>query len=238
MYSIYYGDNKIEFNIQRKDVKNINLTVKPNLEVMVSANNQVPLAYIKEFVHAKAKWIESHLNYYEKNQSIDQGQKEYVNGESFRYLGRQYRLKVFQSENEEVKYYRGYIQLYINDLNNITKKAALMEDWYEERSKIIFKDSLRRMHALVKAYNISLPELGIRKMKSRWGSCYPEKNRIILNRSLIKAPRDCIDYVALHELIHFKFEKHDGDFFRLLDILMPDWKGKKKILDEVVVREL
>lgn len=238
MYSIDYGDNKIDFNIQRKDVKNINLTVKPNLEVMVSANNQVPLEYIKEFVYSKAKWIEHHLNYYEKNQSIDQGEKEYVNGESFRYLGRQYRLKVFKSENEDVKYYRGYIHLYIYDLNDIKKKAKLIEDWYEQRSKVIFNDSLQRMHILVKTYDLNFPDLDIRKMKSRWGSCYLEENRIILNSSLIKAPRDCIDYVVLHELIHFKYEKHDGDFFRLLDILMPDWKEKKKILDEIVVREL
>lgn len=238
MHSIYYGDNKIEFYIQRKDVKNINLTVKPNLEIMVSANKEVPLDYIKEFVYSKAKWIEGHLNYYQKNLSIDQGEKEYINGESFRYLGKQYRLKVFESLEEGVKYYRGYIHLYISNLNDIKKKEALIEEWYEIRSEIIFNDSLKRMHGLVKAYDIGIPKLDIRQMRSRWGSCYPEDNRIILNRSLIKAPKDCIDYVVLHELIHFKFEKHDGDFFRLLDILMPGWEEKKKILDEVVVREL
>ena len=113
-----------------------------------------------------------------------------------------------------------------------------MDDWYRERSKIIFKDSLDRMYDLIKAYNIDYPELNIRKMKSRWGTCYPNKNKIILNRVLIKAPKDCIDYVVLHELIHFKHKNHGNDFYRLLDILMPDWQSKKKILDEVIVREL
>lgn len=238
MYSICYGDNKIEFQIRRKDVKNINLTVKPNLEVSVSANDEVPLEYIKDFVYSKAKWIKKHLNYYEKIQGIDQGEKEYVNGESFRYLGKQYRLKVFKSPDEGVKYFRGYIHLYIDDIDNFKKRELLMENWYEEKSRIIFKESLDRMYNLVKFYNIGFPELSIRKMKNRWGTCYPNRNKIILNKVLIKAPKDCIDYVILHELAHFKYKGHGNDFYRFISILMPDWRDKKKILDEVIVREL
>lgn len=231
-------ERKKNFTVTRKQVKNINLRVKPNLEVLVSANDDVPLEYIKEFVQSKAKWINKNLNYYKKTGDIEQGEKEYVNGESFRYLGRQYRLKTFKSEEEKVKYFRGYIHLYTNDLNDLQQKEILMENWYEERSKIIFKDSLKRMYDLVKSYDIEYPILDIRKMKTRWGSCHPNSNKIILNSSLIKAPKDCIDYVVLHELIHFKYKNHSNEFYRLLDILMADWKEKKKILDEVVVREL
>ncbi len=238
MYNIDYGNRKINFTVTRKDVKNINLRVNPNLEVLISANESVPLDYIKDFIISKAKWIDKRLEYYEQTQDIMQGEKDYVSGESFRYLGRQYRLKVFKDDDEKVKYFRGYIHLYINDLEDFRKKEQLIERWYEERSQIIFKDSLHRMYDLIKSYNIEYPQMDIRKMSSRWGSCYTESNKIILNSSLIKAPRDCIDYVVLHELIHFKYKNHTNDFYRLLDILMPDWKEKKKILDEVVVREL
>lgn len=238
MYSICYGDKEIKFTLIRKNVKNINLTVKPNSEVVVSANDGVPLEYIKEFVSSKAKWVDRNLSYYKKTENIEQGIKEYVNGESFRYLGRQYRLKVFKSSEELVKYFRGYLHLYTEDLGNYYKKQGLVEKWYEERSIVIFNDSLDRMHNIVKPYDIEYPTLDIRKMRSRWGSCYPESNKIILNSSLIKAPKDCIDYVVLHELIHFKYKNHTNEFYRLLDILMPDWRDKKKILDEVVVREL
>lgn len=238
MYSICYGNEKIRFDIERKNVKNINLRVKPNLEVSVSANDDVPLEYIKEFVTSKAKWINRNLDYYKKTEKIDQGKKEYINGESFRYLGRQYRLKTFESEEEIVKYFRGYIHLYTNDLFELDQKENLIENWYKERSEIIFKDSLNRMYHVVKSYNIEYPKLNIRKMKSRWGSCYPDRNMITLNRVLIKAPKDCIDYVVLHELIHLKYKNHGNEFYRLLDILMPDWRDKKKILDEDIVREL
>lgn len=238
MYSICYGGNEIKFQVKRKNVKNINLTVKPNLEVLVSANERVPLKLIKDFVYSKAKWIEKNLNYYEKTRSLGPVEKEYVSGETFRYLGRQYRLKVFKSSDEGVKYFRGFIHLYVHDLDDFKKKESLMENWYEEKSRIIFQESLHRMYDLVKPYEIEFPTLVIRKMTSRWGSCFPQKNKITLNSHLIKGPKDCIDYVTLHELIHFKYKNHNRDFYRLLDIIMPDWRSKKKILDENLVREL
>lgn len=75
-------------------------------------------------------------------------------------------------------------------------------------------------------------------MKARWGSCIPEKQLILLNSELIKAPKLCIDYVVLHELIHFKYRNHDSNFYDFMTSLMPDWKQRKKILDDQVVREL
>lgn len=113
-----------------------------------------------------------------------------------------------------------------------------MEDWYEARSEVIFVDSLKKMYELIKPYNIDFPHLNIRKMKSRWGSCQPRGNRITLNSTLIMTPRDCIDYVTLHELIHFIYKNHNDDFYSLLNILMPDWRNKKKILDEVIIKEV
>ena len=238
MESVCYGDKKIEFKLTRKDVKNINLRIKPNQDILVSANSAIPLEDIKEFVSSKGKWIERKLSYYEKTSYINQIEKEYVNGETFRYLGKQYRLKVFESDENKVKYFRGYIHIYTSDLGNRNKKEALLEKWYEDRAKIIFKESLDRMYQLVKAHGIEYPHIDIRKMKSRWGSCHIKNNKIVLNSILIKAPKDCIDHVVLHELIHFKYRNHGENFYKLLNILMPDWKDKKKILDEVIVMEL
>lgn len=238
MYSICYGNSEISFDLIRKDVKNINLRVKPNLEVSVSANEDVPLDYIKKFVYSKAEWIEKNLDYYEKLKPVEVNKKDYVSGECFRYLGKQYRLKVFQSEDETVKYYRGYIHLFIKNLNDKKRKEVLIENWYKQRSKIIFSESLDRMYNLIRLYDIAFPRLEFRKMKSRWGTCYYKNNKIVLNSVLIKAPKDCIDYVVLHELIHFIHHKHDNDFYKLLNVLMADWKDKKKILDEVVAKEL
>lgn len=94
------------------------------------------------------------------------------------------------------------------------------------------------MYPVIEKYHIKKPDIQIRTMKARWGSCIRDKNMIILNYELIKAPRFCIDYVVLHELVHFKYRNHDANFYAFLTALMPDWKQRKGILDEEVVREL
>ena len=235
---IYYGERKIKYHIIRKNVKNINLSVKPNLQVRVSANPSVPLECIREFVASKAQWIEGHLRKYEKTQHFRQEDKQYVTGELFRYLGKEYSLKVLASSTEGVKILDKHIHLYIGDTENFNKKKARMQTWYKKRSQEFLQDSLEDMHPLVKEFTPDLPQLKIRKMKARWGTCYTQSNKIILNRALIKAPKPCMDYVVLHELIHFKHRKHNKDFYNMLDTLMPDWREKKKILEEVIVQEL
>jgi len=236
---VRYGDNEIEFELERKDVKNVNLNIRPDMTIKVSANNKVPLDFIKDFVKSKGPWILRKIDYFKETQPEKKNKKEYVSGESFRYLGRQYRLKVFKADNKEyVKYFRGFIHLYVKEINNYKRKEKLMDNWFYERAEINFNESLDKMYEKVKKYNISKPKLNIMEMKARWGSCYRETNTIILNYELIKAPKYCIDYVVLHELVHFKYENHNNDFYTFLTSLMPDWRKRKIILDEKVVRTL
>lgn len=75
-------------------------------------------------------------------------------------------------------------------------------------------------------------------MKARWGSALTDKKTILLNAELIKDPKYCIDYVVLHELIHFKYNNHSEKFYQMLYSLMPDWEKRKAILDEEIVKDL
>lgn len=164
--------------------------------------------------------------------------KEYVSGESFKYLGKQYRLKVEQCDEELIKYYQGFIELKVKDKKNLARKEKLVNDWFKEKAILNFEESLERVYPLVEKYGVKKPQIQIRTMKARWGSCIKDKNIIMLNYELIKAPKFCIDYVVLHELVHFKHGYHDGEFYNFMTMLMPDWKQRKDILDEEVVREL
>lgn len=166
-------------------------------------------------------------------------EREYVSGESFRYLGKQYRLRVEKTTDEEmVKYFRGFIYLYVKDLQNFQRKEKLMADWYREKAQIIFQQSLDKLSESMQKYGVGKPSLDFRTMKARWGSALIEKNTILLNTELIKAPKHCIDYVVLHELIHFKYNDHSDNFYNMLFTLMPDWQKRKAILDEEIVQEL
>ena len=139
---------------------------------------------------------------------------------------------------EGVKYFQGFIYLNVKDKSNFARKERLMADWFRTKAEMNIQASLDRIYPVIEKYGIKKPEIQIRVMKARWGSCIKGKNILLLNFELIKAPKFCIDYVVLHELIHLKYRNHDAEFYNFLTALMPDWKQRKEILDEEVVREL
>ncbi|MCM3763227.1 M48 family metallopeptidase [Alkalihalobacillus oceani] len=238
-HQIYYSNKRIDFFIERKNVKNINLNIKPDMTIQVSANEKVPLDFIYDFVKSKGAWIVKNVKTFEEVMPHKRNEREYVSGESFRYLGKQYRLRVEKTTDEEmVKYFRGFIYLYVKDLQNFQRKEKLMDSWYREKALKIFQESLDKMSESMKKYGVGKPSLDFRTMKARWGSALIEKNTILLNTELIKAPKHCIDYVVLHELIHFKYNDHSDNFYNMLFTLMPDWQKRKAILDEEIVQEL
>ncbi|USK75904.1 M48 family metallopeptidase [Peribacillus frigoritolerans] len=238
-HHVRYGEQVIEFIIERKNVKNVNLNIKPDMTVSVSASEKVPLHFIYDFVKGKGAWISKHVKNFENVQPYNQSEREYVSGESFKYLGRQYRLRVQEVECKEVvKYFRGFIYMYIKDTSDYNRKAKLMDQWYREKAKRAFHESLDKMFPLVQKYGIEKPIVDIRVMKARWGSSLVDSYTILLNLELLKAPKHCIDYVVLHELIHFKYNDHSESFYKMLYSLMPDWEKRKAVLDEEVVREL
>lgn len=237
-HQIHFGNQPIDFWIERKDVKNVNLNIKHDMTVQVSANEKVPLSFIYDFVKSKGSWILKNVKQFEDVLPHKQSKREYVSGESFKYLGKQYRLRVELSMEEKVKYFRGFIYLQTQNPANFSKKEKLMDAWYKEKAFKIFGESLNKVSALMKKYGVEKPKLEIRVMKARWGSAQIDNNTILINTELIKAPKYCIDYVILHELIHFKYNNHSENFYNMLFTLMPDWEKRKKILDEEIVREL
>ncbi|MCG8539451.1 MAG: M48 family metallopeptidase [Clostridia bacterium] len=238
-YIVMYGNIEIDFCLERKNVKNINLNIKPNMDIWVSANKDIPIDFIKNFVKRKGQWILKNINYFKNVQPDYTSEKKYISGESIKYLGKQYRLKVREvNGKEEVKFFRGYIYLYVNDKSDYNVKKSLVTKWLREKTEIKFAESLDRMYPVVKKYEVEKPKIEISLMKARWGSCLKDKKIIHLNFDLIKAPRFCMDYVVLHELIHFRYRNHDSKFYNFMTVLMPDWEERKKILDEEIVRDL
>ncbi|GIP55318.1 M48 family metallopeptidase [Paenibacillus vini] len=238
-HQIVYANRLIEFFVERKKVKNVNLNIKPNMTIMVSASDKVPLSFIYDFVRNKGEWILKNIKTFENVLPYKQRDREYVSGESYMYLGKQYRLRVeVTRESELVKYYRGFIVLMVQDPNNYARKAKLMDEWYREKAIKAFEESLDKQYTLAKKYGIKRPKIEIRTMRARWGSALIDSNIILINSELIKAPKYCIDYVILHELIHFQYNDHSEKFYNMLFTLMPDWELRKSILDEEVVKEL
>jgi len=238
IHQINYRGKIIEFTLERKNVKYVNLTVRPDRTVVVSAHERVPLNFIEDFVQEKASWILKHARFFEDARPENPGGIELVSGESIRYLGRQHRLKVEESHTEKVKYVPGYIYLFVKDKRDEKRKKALFKEWMRSRAEEVFNEVLEKVYPPFRKYGISKPDVRIRTMKARWGSCLRNSNSILLNFELIKAPKYCIEYVILHELLHFIYKNHDNHFYSFLAAMMPDWKQRKAILDEEIVRTL
>lgn len=236
-HKVSIGEKKfIEFELLRKNVKNINITVRPDFSVMVSANEKVWFANVEAFVIESSSWICKRLGRYQSTRSENNIEKDYVSGETFKFLGKQYRLIVEETTSvERVRLNGGYLKLFVRHKNKISTKIRLIDEWYRKQAKNEFKASLDRMFKLMANLIKTKPTVEFKVMKKRWGSCLRSKNIILLNLELIKAPSYSIDYVVLHELIHFVSKNHDSRFHELLSVIMPDWRNRKDIIDKEIV---
>ncbi len=227
--SVTWGTIDIVYRYGFSRRKTFALRVHPDLTVTVKAPFGSSLSDIQGLVKRRAAWISRAWSDFAQYLPR-QPQRRYISGETHRYMGKQYRLKVQQGDIDSVKCMRGY--LWITTSHNPTpgKTKNLLEGWYRTHAKKIFQERLLVCGQKLTSEIKNPPTLQIKKMVSRWGSL-SRAGRITLNLELIKAPRECIDYVILHELCHFKVRHHGPKFWKLLQDLMPDFKERRKKLN-------
>lgn len=200
---------KDKIEIHKKKVKNVTLKVKRDGSIHLTVPEAATDDYIERVIDNKQDWIESQLKHFNENYEKPK-EKEMVSGESFRYLGKSYRLKIVQSNKEYVRLYRGYIEIHVKNKNNTAKKQELLKKWYQEKAKKKFAELVHEYEQIVKE---EVNNIRVITMQTRWGSCNVESGNINLNLELIKKPRYCIEYVILHELAHLKYPNHSKQFW-------------------------
>lgn len=227
----YYSDERIEFDrvALKSPAKKVRIKVRPDCSIVVAAPEHAPDNEVVDAVKKRARWIYQQVRQFRK-QLQHVTPRQYVSGESHYYLGKQYMLKVRSEPSEAVgvKLLRGQLQVDVRQKSPETVKAAL-DNWYKVRAKEVFH---KRLDAVLEQaiWVTERPHLRILTMQTQWGSCSP-KGRITLNPLLVKAPRDCIDYVILHELCHIAEHNHSERFYRLMGQVMPIWSEVKRQLD-------
>lgn len=230
-HSISYGQRIISFDLKFTHRKTLAITVNPDLSVSVTAPEGKELDVIKAKIKKRASWILKQQEYFKAFLPVTPP-RQFVSGETHYYLGKQYRLKVIESESESVKLKSGYLNISIKDKTNSDKVKSILEKWFVSRAKLQFEKSLEKCFERFKKYEIQRPKLQIRKMLKRWGS-FGQKGIIYLNPELIKAPVYCIDYVITHELCHLIYPNHGKQFYELLGRIMPDWEQRKLKLEKI-----
>jgi len=232
-YAIPFGRERISFNLLYGDHDRFQITVKPDMTVEVQAPAGKPLEAVLMRVRKRASWIVKQLHFFEEFQPRAVA-KRFVSGETFRYLGRQYRLKLFQSKERRVHLSRPFIRVHLPNPKDAGAVESLVRNWYQERAKEVFGNRFDAIYANIEGRFRSKPVLRVRRMMRRWGSC-TNRNHIVLNTSLVQAPTRCIDYVILHELCHLSFHNHSRKFWRLLTRLIPDWELAKQHLESTSI---
>ena len=212
--------------VERKNIKNITLKVKPTCEVILTVPLDTDNKHIEYILKKRNDWISKKIDFFQLNNKIEN--KEYVSGESFKYLGKNYRLKVIQSDIENVKLLRGYIQIFIKDKTDLKRKQKLLNSWYMNKAEDYFEKIVEKYKPIIKK---EVKNIRIRQMKTRWGSCNFLKGYINLNSELIKKSKDSIEYVVFHELSHLIYDNHSREFYNYLDTYMSDWRIRKEKLE-------
>lgn len=236
-YSFVYGDEAVPYTVVRKPVlegqkRKIIIKVHPNCEVVNIVPEDAEPDEIHQAVMKRARWIYDSLKEFRGHQEYVQ-KKSYVSGEMQFYLGRRYLLKVLEDANAgvSVKLLRGQLQVTLNhfDHNKAAIVKRLVRSWYKLRAEKIFTERLATL--LPQATWVEqAPGFRVLPMAKQWGSC-SAKGSLMLNPHLVKAPKECIDYVILHELCHIAEHNHSERFWRLLSRVMPNWKAVKARLD-------
>ena len=230
-HSFTFGQKTIPFQLIFRPKRRVSITVLPNRQVRVAAPAGQDLEKVLALVRKRAGWIAKKRNYFEQFHPLP-GEKRFVGGETHLYLGRQYRLKLKNSEGKSVKLIGKYFNISVESFDREKVKAAL-DAWYLLRAEKLF---IERVEGFLKGHSsirLTPKKITIRHMAKRWGSCTKNGN-IRLNLDLIKAPLHCIEYVIAHELCHLRVHDHSPAFYRLLLRLMPDWEKRKARLDAFI----
>ena len=218
--------------VVRKDIKNVHLSVHPPQgRITISAPQRMSIDTIRVFTISKLSWIK-------KQQAKMRAQKreaprEYVNRESHYYFGKRYLLKVVNRESmQRVILKHNTIELYAHASASIAQKEALLNAWYRQQLKKIVPKYIAKWEKKMK---VKIREIGIKKMKTRWGTCNAKVGRIWLNLELAKKPLECVEYVIVHELVHLLERKHSERFVAYMDKFMPIWRGHKEELNRTML---
>lgn len=221
----------ISYSLKKKKVKNLNLRIRPDASVIVSAPPDIAESDVDAFVIRKRNYISKSLSEI-KCCSDKINDRQYISGEGYRLEGKNLRLKVTASDKDCIETDGVFLKLYVKDAEDIAKKAKLVKKFYADRTKKVMSDILDEFFEIFRKYNIPKPTLKLRRMQTQWGSCSAAKGIITINPKLIEAPRNCIEYVIMHELCHLVHPNHSRKFYAFLSMQMPDWKDRKKILDD------
>lgn len=219
----------VEIDVTFKEIKNLHLSVHPpHGRVTIASPFFYDLEKVKIYAATKLGWIKKEQAKL-RNQQREEP-KLMVTRESHQFLGKRYLLKVVEANRPKIVLKHDTIELYALAEATFTQKQNTLYNWYKKELEVKIVNLIYDYASEMDLRDINF---GIRKMKTKWGSCNIQKRMLWFNIELAKKPIDCIEYIVVHELVHLLERNHNKNFIILIDKFLPSWRVQKKILNEL-----
>ena len=227
---IRLGD--IAVDVVLKDIKNVHLSVHPPTgKVRISAPSHMNIETIRVFAISKLGWIK--LQQRKLREQERETPREYLNRESHYVWGHRYLLHVVESDkatNVELKHSKMFLR--VRPGTSREKMQAIVEAWYREKLKQAVPSLIEKWEPIS---GVKVERFFVQRMKTKWGSCSPVTSGIRLNTELAKKPRECLEYLVVHEMVHLLEPTHNSRFVALMDQFMPKWQFYREVLNRLPV---
>jgi len=229
---VQLGDLTVD--VVRKDIKNVHLSVHPPTgRVTIAAPSHMSVDTIRVFAISKLGWIRQQQGKLQEQER--EAPREYLDRESHYVWGKRYLMKVVEGDfSPSVELSHSRMIFRARPGWDQAKKQALLESWYRQQLKAAVPPVIAKWEALM---GVKVSRIFVRRMKTKWGSCNPQAHTIRLNTDLAKKPRECLEYIIVHELVHLLEPTHNARFIALMDRFMPKWQGHRKALNRLPVRQ-
>ena len=231
MDRIKLGD--ITVDVVKKDIKNVHLSVHPPTgRVRVSAPLRMHDDTIRVFTISKLAWIKQQQEKLRKQ--VRESPREYLDRESHYLWGKRYLLEIVEIDQpSQVELTHDRICLWVRPNATHVKREAILDEWYRSALKNAIPTLISKWEPLT---GVKVVNFYVRRMKTKWGSCNPRSGSIRLNSELAKKPRECLEYILAHEMIHLLEPTHNQRFVALMDRYMPKWQFFRDELNRLPVR--
>ena len=212
--TIHIGESVYEYEWRRKPIKTLNRRVRPDGSLYVSSPPFVSQKEVERFLQEHRLFIEKTAM---RRLNLADGTSVYIFGKKMPLF-----IEVATGRHHACITENG-VYLYVREKDNRDERIGLYRNLLRETAECVFPRVLARLYPVAAPYGVPYPQMKLRRMRSRWGSCIPTKRVITLNTYLVIAPLSCTDQVVLHELCHFLEPNHSVRFYACLSRMMPEW---------------
>ncbi|MCW5829639.1 MAG: M48 family metallopeptidase [Deltaproteobacteria bacterium] len=229
--SFQFGNTRISYRTIRSSRRTtIGIAVKPDGKVVASVPQGITVSKVDRAIRSKARWIYQKQLEARELQSQQPSGREFVDGETFKYLGRGYRLRISVGHQSEVRLMNGRLRVIVANKPASGRKPELVRsaliEWYRQHA---IQRLAERMDYWSRRMGISRPRMLLGDQNRRWGSC-SAKGEVRINWRIIQAPMRIVDYVIVHELVHLIHPDHSRAYWKALHRVLPDAPQRKSRL--------